>query len=453
MSFKTTYKQSSQTQMKSIIFASEIKTSEFILDYLNGKGQFYIQNKYFPISSIPADKKTSFEDVEFSDPKKNSTCYHVPSIYYNYQGTYSNRFVIGWGDPVNDNEWWIGNPYQGYDLINKKPVSIIDDWKTSKIKTINIPITRSILTNYDQELVKLSFHLNEVFSILMFASIFKIDLAKYSKCSNNTEFYKEFIDDINKILKSLKFSVLIPYLSSESIDNYNKLIYTIKDEANSGSKTVYCYAYKSEDYYYPIDTLRSLFNSCVKDRNNLPVISNLVSFNPKMNKIIDILKTPGEILKNKFSYQVYEKINTDGTKEIKLSTKLAADFTLLNPKLSITDKASSMCSQFAQGNNFVPVNSEEILMKYYHKKVTGLIFFSLSYIFGAYTVPTIGLGFKVSRFDFEEMAATNNQVNQDIMSFIQSRRKTVTVNDSIEDKEDQYEDSLNDYNGEDVIME
>ena len=60
MSFKTT----SQTQMKSIIFASEIKTSEFILDYLNGKGQFYIQNKYFPISSIPADKKTSFEDVE-----------------------------------------------------------------------------------------------------------------------------------------------------------------------------------------------------------------------------------------------------------------------------------------------------------------------------------------------------------------------------------------------------
>ena len=51
------------------------------------------------------------------------------------------------------------------------------------------------------------------------------------------------------------------------------------------------------------------------------------------------------------------------------------------------------------------------------------------------------------------MAATNNQVNQDIMSFIQSRRKTVTVNDSIEDKEDQYEDSLNDYNGEDVIME
>ena len=48
MSFKTT----SQTQMKSIIFASEIKTSEFILDYLNGKGQFYIQNKYFQLKFL-----------------------------------------------------------------------------------------------------------------------------------------------------------------------------------------------------------------------------------------------------------------------------------------------------------------------------------------------------------------------------------------------------------------
>lgn len=445
MSFKST-----PTQMKSIIFASQIKTSDFILDYLNGKGQFYVQNKYFPISSIPADKKTSFEDIEFSDKKTKSICYHVPSIFYNYQGTYNNRFVICWGDPVNNNEWWIGNPYQGYDLTNKKPVSIINDWKTSKIKSINIPITRSILTDYDQELVKLSFHLNEAFSILLFASIFKIDLANYSKCSNNTEFYKEFIDDINKILKSLKFSVLIPYLSSESIDNYNKLIYTIKDVANSDSKTVYCYAYKSGDRYYTIDTLRSLFSSCVKNRENIQEFSNLVSYNPKMSKAIDILKTPGEILKNKFSYQVYEKLNTDGTKEIKLSTKLAAEFTLLNPILSITDRVSSMCSQFAKGSNFVPVNSEEILMKYYHKKVTGLIFFSLSYIFGAYTVPTIGLGFKVSRFDFEEMATTNNQVNQDIMSIIQSRRKTVSVNDSIEEN---YEEPVEDYNGEDVDIE
>lgn len=442
MSFKTT-----PTQMKSIIFASQIKTSDFILDYLNGKGEFYIQNKYFPISSIPADKKTSFEDIDFNSPN-NGCCYHAPSIFYNYQGTYNNRFVIGWGDPTIENEWWIGNPFKGYDLTIKKPVSIIE-WGTSKIKTINIPITRSVLTDYDQELIKLSFHLNEAFSILLFASIFKIDLAKYSSFTNNSDFYKQFIDDINEILKKLKFTELIQYISTESLDNYNKLIYTIKDPMSSESKTAY--GYKSGDSYLVIDTIRGVFNECVTNKKNITSLSNLTSFNPKMKDIIDKLKSPGELLKNKFSYQVYEKRNpTDGTSEFKLSTKLAADFTLLNPSLSITDKCSVMCSQYARGDNFVPVNSEDLLMKYYHKKVTGLIFFSLSFTFGMYKIPSIGLGFKVSRFDLEEMAAVNNQVNQDIMSFIQSRRKTVSTNESLESVNPIECEQESNYNGEDI---
>ena len=48
------------TNLKSVVYASEIKTSDCIFDYINGKGQFYVQNKYFPLGI--ADKKKAFEN-------------------------------------------------------------------------------------------------------------------------------------------------------------------------------------------------------------------------------------------------------------------------------------------------------------------------------------------------------------------------------------------------------
>lgn len=436
MSFKST----NSNNLKSVVYASEIKTSEYIFDYINGKGQFYVQNKYFPLGI--ADKKKAFEDKDFES--SNGVTYHPPVIFFNNQGQYINRFVIYWGDAINDNEWWFGNPFQGYDTINKKPLNILDDskWSTAKVKSINIPILKTTINDYDKELAKLTFHLNEVLSILLFATIFDINLSenKFINCKNNLEFYKTFIDSINESFSRVGIKTKMGYINEESILNFNNDIYTIKDEmATTELNKFYCYGYKNGDEYLPFETLISVYKDyCSSNRNEIPKMSKI---NPSINTVLGILRAPTFSLKNKFSHQIYEKVDpaTNIVTDTKISMKMAADFRLLSPKLEISNRAACACTQYIKNEKFLPINNEELLMQFYHKRVTGTLFFSLNYSIGIYKMPSIGLGIKISKFDLDETVSYNNDQDNEIMKIMSIKKKVVSANQSINDNYEDFE--------------
>lgn len=436
MSFKST----NSNNLKSVVYASEIKTSEYIFDYINGKGQFYVQNKYFPLGI--ADKKKAFEDKDFESP--NGITYHSPVIFFNNQGQYINRFVIYWGDAINDNEWWFGNPFQGYDTINKKPLNILDDskWSTAKVKSINIPILKTAINDYDKELAKLTFHLNEVLSILLFATIFDINLSenKFINCKNNLEFYKTFIDSINESFSRVGIKTKMGYINEESILNFNNDIYTIKDEiATTELNKFYCYGYKNGDEYLPFETLISVYKDyCSSNRNEIAKMSKI---NPSFNTVLATLRAPTFSLKNKFSHQIYEKVDpaTNIVTDTKISMKMAADFTLLSPKLEISNRAACACTQYIKNEKFLPINNEELLMQFYHKRVTGTLFFSLNYSIGLYKMSSIGLGIKISKFDLDETVSYNNDQDNEIMKIMSIKKKVVSANQSINDNYEDFE--------------
>lgn len=443
MSFKST----NPNNLKSVVYASEIKTSDCIFDYINGKGQFYVQNKYFPLGI--ADKKKAFEDKEFDTP--NGASYHAPVIFFNNQGQYINKFVIYWGDAINDNEWWFGNPFQGYDTINKKPLNILNDskWSAAKVKSVNIPILKTSINDYDKELAKLTFHLNEVLSILLFATIFDINLSenKFINCKNNLEFYKTFIDSINESFSRVGIQTKMKYIDEKSILNFNNDIYTIKDEMTTTElNKFYCYGYKNGDVYSPFDTLISVYKDyCSSNRTEITKMSKI---NPSFNTVLATLRIPTFSLKNKFSYQIYEKADSPSDKvtDTKLSMKMAADFTLLSPKLEISNKAACACTQYIKNDKFLPINDEEMLMKLYHKRVTGTLFFSLNYSIGVYKMPSIGLGIKISKFNLDETVSYNNDQDNEIMKIMSIKKKVVSANQSINDINvinDNYEDYEN----------
>ena len=432
-----------KTDFKGIVYASEITPSEFILDYINGKGQFYIENSSYPL--LKNSLKRPFVTQDFKS--KFGIQIHSPMICFNDRGNYTTRFTILWtkNEAAVDKTVRVLYPYGGVDETTKSP--IVTPKVEGKFKKLSIPLTSmSEITTAtdDQNLALLSFHLTEAFMITIISYLFDINLANasYKALKTNDEFYAQFISDMNGYLKSKKSKKLIENINDESISHMNSVLYyrddtTVKQKVKP--KVPYYKELDGEEVrYIRMETLIDKLKELALELNDEGVEISKYFSGPKAEMIQNI--TYCQALKNSNTMRTYvHKENEDDDGVILENFQIKGLFNIKQYKSESVDKMAGLSTQVFDelSHKWRPIDDEHLLMDLYKSRVAGLIYLEIYFTFGMFKDVSIGLNTRVVKLDVTKVA--NTGVSDDAATALSELRRryngTPSSGSDIEDDE------------------
>lgn len=403
-----------QTEFLGFICAGDIEPSKCLMDYITGRGQFYIENSYYVQPSIRAGAKRPFIDNDYLAKQGAGMQVHSPTIYYHHSnGQYysPSRYCILWKmNALADNKTFkMQAPYGGVDEKTKKPIKMSTG--ESKIKTYSIGIfSRSPFTKSpeDVSLSIITFHFTEVLSILAYAHIFDINLAdaKYGECADNITFYTTFTNDINAKLEHCGVKQRVK-IDEASIKAFNEPIAYIQDPDCFEDIKPSIPAIKDGDSYVPMMTLqRSINEFYLEARKNRVDASKYVAANKVnfMNKL-SLLKYES----NKCMLKTYQKEDDPEWKQL---FAIKSDFTFINTSdIASAETCRGLCTHvYGDSDEFEPLKSEEELMTYYNTTLRGEMYIVPEFKISLFAKSAYGLHIKTSRFDCVRVQNTDSSL-------------------------------------------
>lgn len=427
--------QTSSQKFGGIVFASDIEPAECMLDYINGKAQFYAENQHYVVmkSKSAGQLKSAFSMNDYQ-PNQTSKQVHSPQIYYKHtNGMYFRNFSIVWrqNTATDVKDFYVMSPFGGWSV--EKKCAIKTDAKPGTTKKFNIPVFSSTLFEEsidDQKLAILGFHLNEVLVILMLAYIFNINLAAdaYTKIHDNKTFYDTFINDINKALKEMKCPTTVEPIDEEFIEKYNMPVVNTPDpEAFGMDVKPNILAYKTGDEDEPYDVLPTLMYNVEKMyvsalRSKFAFAKHLTKTNAfdMLSKIIP-LKIPQE----KIMYRAYEAKAADSEETYwKHQFQVKGSFRIMNSDdPEDIEKCKNLCTNyFNDETGWTPIDNEEYLMNYYRSTCTGDLYIGLEYVIGLFMKPSFGLIPRITKIDLTKSVKGEDYEDESTKLALQRRQ-------------------------------
>ena len=408
------YKSSSR-QFDGVVYASDIKPCDYLLDYINGKGQFYVENSYYPLVKYVYDEKNKRPFVEDDFKTDGGINVKTPRICFKYGGNFQRYFSIVWNTNTasNNKQFFCLNAYMGWDEKNKKPLKLKPT--DGKVRPFEIQISSQ--TDFDDSpddmaLSLLTFHLSEVFSILTYAYIFDLNLADddFKKCKDNKELYQTFADKVNKKLTGITEIVV----DEEMIERYNDIPIYIKDPDDEDVTAMQIPVFWDGEEYKTLWCMQNFMNEGLikSDKKGPKLIDGI-------DKIIDERRT--NILKiivkkaamgNRFMLRL-SKPKDDGSESRRIFGAKGV-FIILNTESKVDrDKCAGLCTKIFDKSKraWVPIDSEEFLMKHYRQKLSGDIYFKLEFKLGTTGKGTFTLKPKVEMFDVKILPRESSIMN------------------------------------------
>lgn len=402
------------TEFLGFICAGDIEPSKCLMDYITGHGQFYIENSYYVQPSIRAGAKRPFVDNDYLAKQGAGGQVHAPTIYYHHaDGQYysPSRYSILWKmNALSDGKTFkLQAPYGGIDEKTKKPIKL--STTESKIKTYSIGVfSRSPFSKSpeDAALSIITFHFNEVLSILAYAYIFEINLAdaKYSACKDNVTFYKLYAADINAKLEAAGVKQRVK-IDEESIKAFNNPVAYIQDPDCFEDIKPSVPAMLMDDTYVPMMTLqRSINEFYMEARKSRVDASKYLSANKVnfMNKLALI-----KYESNKCMLKTYQK---DDDPEWKQLFAVKSDFTFINTSdEAAAETCKGLCTHvYGDKDEFEPLKNEEELMTYYNTTLRGEMYIVPEFKISLFAKSAYGLHIKTARFDCVRVQNTDSSL-------------------------------------------
>ena len=390
-----------------VVFSSDLKSADCILDYINGKGQFYIENEYYPVVKTAIQKKKPFADIEFA--KGTNKTIHCPTVYYHVGGErYSRYFTIDWTSSSRTvvKEVYVNAPFDSWDDAAKKPKVLppLKDTEFSRKSVIPMISTTPFEESAeDINLSRTTFLLNEAFVVLTYAYMFDIDLASedYKDCDNNVDFLSTFIDEINDKLKSAKSPVLVDQIDEKHIAKYDEPIPWCPDpmDISSMPQLVLCYSiepfeelqtlhYVMADFYKKSMIKRFAPDRYLSKKNAVDIMKGICTMKYPQNKIMYKSRPPTD----------------PDQQEIQFNFQVKGLAVIGNPNYSKFNDAKSLFTQyFATTGRWEPITTDDYLAEYYKSRVRGDIHLGLEFKLGIYTKSSFGLVAKIAKIDVKKV--------------------------------------------------
>lgn len=426
-----------------IVYASDLTTSTFLMNYINGKGQFYVENSAYPV--VKPGQKKPFIDNDFKS--KFGVQIHTPSIYVNGGGQYTTRFnILLMENKANARK--VLRVLYAFGGIDEKTGLPVETGKTEgKFKKLSIPLTdveQPDKAPDDVQLARLSFHLTETLMILLVAYIFGIDLASsdFKACTNNAELYETLISEINAYLEAKKCKCRMKNMDEEMLAHYNENLYYNEDSTVPGKVKpkvpYYKYVDGEEVRYERLTTLHDLLKDLANDiSKNKSSIGKL--FTGAKQEIIDNLCFCSA-LKNSNTLRVYERKENEDDEEGEMIENFQVKGTFSIKQYDVAgpvDKLASLCTRMynPKTKGWDPIESEKQLMDLYKSRIEGLVYIELFYSFGMFKEVSIGLNTRIAKMDVSKVVATSNNDDEATKLSEMRRKMTTAITEDHEDEE------------------
>ena len=200
---------------KQFIYATDIKVPTSVISLLDGSAQFCFENPYFPVPGMTKPDKKTFLEVRGTSSKFGVMLNQPYILYKGTNGVFTKYYAIGYTETSNTGTKIEKKPKEYYII---KPFDV-ELGKGNRHKLIVTPPRGEIFPE-DEILIKLDYQFSMTMDVLCISKILDINLSKYAG-KNNEAFYREFIDDINAILKEKGAKKLMEYdeVFVKSFDN------------------------------------------------------------------------------------------------------------------------------------------------------------------------------------------------------------------------------------------
>lgn len=195
-----------------LVYPVEIAKESSLINYINGKGPFWVENPFFAknVNKSVDAKKWLDEYVTKGSSNKDRQKFIIssPKIYIKNTktGEYTDKFFIRW-TPGGKKEYNIWKPYSA---------------NVSAIGTIKIPISPVSKDNVDGNLMLIQHQLSMVLEVLIVSKMFDLDLSEYDGMTND-DFYMTLMGEINEkiqpLIKSKDHSTI--EINEEMISDFN----------------------------------------------------------------------------------------------------------------------------------------------------------------------------------------------------------------------------------------
>lgn len=317
------------------VVADKIKLGKCLMEYLNGKGMFYVENDCYipPEVGSMKDKGVPFVTVTYTREGRNK--YRTPYIFMHNGSRYVKSYKICW----NSSTFTTIKMFRIYSF-NKfsdihpdtDPKLILSNNVTFNSNPIKDPSNpgKYIRTIEDINITKLSFHLSEVYAFLFYLHLFDFKLSDFGKCSTNIEMYKLLESKINEYLvtKGVANTFVV---DEESIEHFNDEIVYEKN----GQEYVPCIltsTTSADGETLETTSLETLHYSFTKFIGDKKIKANKLFSGEKL-KIFTAL-TPKKFVTNKVMIRTFEMKKKEGEEDaptkIGVSTSLTSKINFIN---------------------------------------------------------------------------------------------------------------------------
>lgn len=396
----------SSSDFNGIVYSGDIKRASCLLDYINGKAQFYVENQYYTPFEQRAPKsgvlKKPFFDIDYKDSKTGGEQLHAPYIFYHQKADkYFRSFEICCAENklTSVKRFFMLNPFG---LVNDAgvPQKAPDNGKS--LQSFKIPFTS--ISPYaespdDQALAKWAFDMTEVLSILTHAYIFQVDLAneKYKSIIDNISFYKAFAEDINAYLSKKKIEQKVE-IDEDMVAHYSEDISYIPDPDATSKLFPPVPAYFDEDTndYEVLSTIQTFIKNFVDEakkrkvqpRNylegaRLSLFTNIIGKTNPTNKI-NLKQSRADDGTYTGRFTINSIINIVGEKATEEEIK---------------KRSFAYTCIFTDDDTWTPIAKQEDLMAYYRQSISGDVYIKPSFKIGLFAQVSYGLFVDVSKLD------------------------------------------------------
>ena len=211
------------------VFADKIIPATCLIEYINQTNLFYVENDFYPLpkkSSATSRTLKPFVNTIYST--KDGAGYKTPDIYFKSGSFWTKNYSILWNtSDKSKSKTFFANTFAKDSKDSEEKKTSIENYTFS---SCNVDDSSCL---EDKILRILSFHLSEVFTILLYSYIYDIDLGsdEFRACSDNVTLYRLIEERINKKLEMLKLPSEFE-INEDMVAKYNGDVYYTKDEGN-----------------------------------------------------------------------------------------------------------------------------------------------------------------------------------------------------------------------------
>lgn len=385
------------------VYSDSIIPAICLLDYINTKNRFYVENDFYPIPKRPTKtvgkELKPFVDSIYSTADGRSI--KLPDIYYRFDGDYySKNYTILWSPDKRQRKSFFVRYYgKGEPNLTGK----------NKLFPLNYVFSSTFSSEdenpatEDESLAILSFHLTEVMTILLYAYIFDINLAsdEFKGCTDNLTLYKLLEDAINDSLEKVGLERRFE-INEEMVEKYNGPIYYTKDDDDENPKNYPAYWDIANENIEKIHTLQTFIKKLF-NHSSFAKKGGKFQFNSYFNKekaeLLTLLKNK-EHFNNKIGKQIYFNKSTEkdvARFQIILKTNLV-NRDVVHPGEGIEFFATKFFNQSTR--SIEPLtNQTEYMQKLNMKRVEGNVYIRFAPKFSTFGKGSYGLNCDLINID------------------------------------------------------